>query len=134
MENVLFDGLFDSTDLQRDFAQLPDGRIFCYQDIIDLSARYANVLVDWGIKPGDRVAAQVPKSIEAVVLYLASVRAGGVFLPLNTAYTASEIEYFLGDATPHVFICDPVNYHDYANFCQNSEIRLETLGVWAGRK
>ena len=67
----------------------------------------ANALVGLGVKPGDRVAAQVEKSVEAIVLYLGTVRAGGVFLPLNTGYTPAEIEYFLGDAEPAVFVCDP---------------------------
>ena len=59
------------------------------------------------MKPGDRVAAQIEKSVAAIVLYLATVRAGGVFLPLNTGYTPAEVEYFLGDAEPAVFVCDP---------------------------
>jgi malonyl-CoA/methylmalonyl-CoA synthetase len=59
------------------------------------------------VKPGDRVAVQVEKSIEAVVLYLAAVRAGAVYLPLNTAYTLAELEYFVGDAEPKLVVCDP---------------------------
>ena len=54
------------------------------------------------VAPGDRVAVQVAKSVEAIALYLATVRAGAVFLPLNTAYTRSEVDYFLGDAEPTV--------------------------------
>ena len=69
--------------------------------------RFANALVDLGVEPGDRVAVQVEKSIEAIMLYLGTIRAGAVFLPLNTAYTAAEIEYFVGDAEPRVFVCDP---------------------------
>ena len=71
------------------------------------TGRFANALKGLGVKPGDRVAAQVEKSVAAIVLYLATVRAGGVFLPLNTGYTPAEIEYFLGDAEPAVFVCDP---------------------------
>ena len=62
---------------------------------------------DLGVKPGDRVAAQVEKSAEALMLYLGSLRAGAVYLPLNTAYTAGEIRYFLGDAEPTLFVCRP---------------------------
>ena len=58
-------------------------------------------------KPGDRVAVQIEKSVEALVLYLATVRAGAVYLPLNTAYTLHELEYFLGDAEPSLVVCDP---------------------------
>mgnify|MGYP003346775674 CR=1 FL=1 len=60
-----------------------------------------------GLRPGDRVAVQVEKSPEALLLYLGCVRAGAAFLPLNTAYTPAEIEHFLGDAEPWVFVCDP---------------------------
>ena len=60
-----------------------------------------------GSSPGDRVAVQVEKSPEALFLYLGAIRAGAVFLPLNTAYTASEVAYFVGDAKPTVFVADP---------------------------
>lgn len=69
--------------------------------------RNAAALIDAGVAPGDRVAVQVEKSLPALQLYLGTVLAGGVFLPLNTAYTAAEVSYFLGDAEPVVFACDP---------------------------
>ena len=83
------------------------GERITYADLVARTGRMANALAGLGVKPGDRVAAQVEKSVEAIVLYLATVRAGGVFLPLNTGYTPAEIEYFLGDAEPAVFVCDP---------------------------
>lgn len=76
------------------------------QDFFDLSARLATVLQEKGVNPGDRVAVQVSKSIEAMALYVACVRAGAVFLPLNTAYTESEISYFIEDASPQLFVVD----------------------------
>lgn len=88
------------------FAYLDDGSTLTYGDLFAGAERYAQALIDLGVNPGDRVAVQVHKSIEAVKLYLGTVLAGGVFLPLNTAYTPTEIEYFLGDATPAVFVCD----------------------------
>ncbi len=60
-----------------------------------------------GVEPGDRVMVQVDKSAEAVVLYLACLRAGAIYIPLNTAYTAAEVEYFMSDAEPRVFVCQP---------------------------
>ena len=60
-----------------------------------------------GVKPGDRVAAQTEKSVPGLVLYLATVRAGAVYLPLNTAYTLNELEYFITDAEPSLVVCDP---------------------------
>jgi len=83
------------------------GERISYADLVARTGKMANALAGLGVKPGDRVAAQVEKSVEAIVLYLGTVRAGGVFLPLNTGYTPAEIEYFLGDAEPAVFVCDP---------------------------
>jgi malonyl-CoA/methylmalonyl-CoA synthetase len=88
------------------FIETPAGTHLGYGDLFDLSARYAHVLADLGLRPGDRVALQVQKSIPALVLYLATLRAGGVFVPLNPAYTAAEMGYFLGNAAPHILICD----------------------------
>ncbi|MCK9381016.1 MAG: malonyl-CoA synthase [Sulfuritalea sp.] len=86
---------------------LPDGRVWTYGDVERASARMANLIVALGLKPGDRVAAQVEKTPEALVLYLAALRAGMVFLPLNPAYQRHELEYFLNDATPGLFVCRP---------------------------
>lgn len=83
------------------------GARFTYGDVEAASARMANALVALGVRPGDRVAMQVEKSIDAVMLYLGVIRAGALLLPLNTAYTPAEIEYFLTDAAPSVFVCDP---------------------------
>ncbi len=71
------------------------------------SARYAGLLVSLGVQPGDRVAVQVRKSPQALFLYLGCLRAGAVYLPLNDAYQRFEIDYFLGDATPRLFVCRP---------------------------
>ena len=77
-----------------------------YQAFFANAERMANVLVATGVSPGDRVAVQAPKTIAMLELYVATVLAGGVFLPLNTAYTPVEISYFLSDAEPRVFVCD----------------------------
>jgi len=93
------------TDPQAPLIHQPDGSIITYGDMLDRSAQFANVLIDLGVKPGDRVAVQVEKSIDALFLYLGCFRAGGVFLPLNTGYRDKELAYFIGDATPRVFVC-----------------------------
>lgn len=113
------------------FAHLPEGRRYTYRDVAEVSARFANALRELGVVPGDRVAVQVEKSIEALMLYLGTVRAGAVFLPLNTAYTAAEIDYFLGDAEPRVFVCDPARAGELAPIAAKAGAKLETLGVWA---
>ena len=72
--------------------------------------RMAAALVAAGIRPGDRVAVQAEKSVAMLELYLGSLLAGAVFLPLNPAYTAAEVGFFLGDAAPGLFVCDPARY------------------------
>ncbi len=114
------------------FAFLDDGRTYSYADMVAVSARFANALMALGVKPGDRVAVQVEKSIEALMLYLGTVRAGAIFLPLNTAYTPAEIEYFLGDAEPAVFVCDPAKAEALKPFADKAGAKLETLGVGTG--
>src|SRR5438067_11463588 len=71
-----------------------------YRDSFAAAGRIANLLVSHGVQPGDRVAVQVEKSPAALFLYLACLRAGAVYLPLNTGYTPSELSYFVGDAEP----------------------------------
>lgn len=87
--------------------ETPQGREVSYGAIAALSGRFANALVELGVKPGDRVAVQVEKSVEAVMLCLACLRVGAVYLPLNTAYTEAEVAYFLQDAQPHLLVCRP---------------------------
>lgn len=87
-----------------------EGGLFSFDDLERASAKLAHLLTDAGLKPGDRVAVQVEKSAEALLLYLATIRAGLVYLPLNTAYREAELTYFLGDASPAVLVCDPKDF------------------------
>lgn len=82
-------------------------RSLTYADVDRESARLARYLTDLGVETGDRVSVQVEKSPEALYLYLACLRGGFVFHPLNTAYQAGELAFFLGNAEPSVFVCDP---------------------------
>lgn len=86
--------------------QTPE-RNYSYDDVDQISARYARVLHALDLPRGSRIAVQVDKSPEALMLYLASLRAGLVYLPLNTAYRDAEVEYFVTDAEPAVIVCDP---------------------------
>lgn len=81
------------------------GVVYTFEQLDRMSARYANALVALGCERGDRVAVQVDKSAQALALFLACVRAGLVYLPLNTAYQRSEVSHCLADAQPSVFIC-----------------------------
>ncbi len=80
------------------------GVIWTYGDLDRASARFAAVLRARGVEPGDRVVVQAPKSMEAVALYLGVLRCGGVYVPLNTAYTEREVDFFVGDASPRVVV------------------------------
>ena len=116
-------------DLSKMFLWRPDGSALSYADLVELSGRLANALKSLGVKPGDRVAAQVEKSAEALLVYLAALRAGAVYLPLNSAYTASEIRYFLGDAEPTLFICRPESAAEMQVVATEAGVpRVETLG------
>ena len=75
-----------------------------YGQLDDLSARFAAVLRSYGVKVGDRIVVQVDKSVGAMALYLGCLRVGAIFVPLNTAYTAAEVDYFLGDSEPRLFV------------------------------
>ncbi|MGE0230337.1 MAG: malonyl-CoA synthase [Flavobacteriaceae bacterium] len=116
------------------FARLPDGRSYSYGDVDRVSAQFANLVRSLGAKPGDRVAVQVEKSIEALMLYLGVVRAGCVFLPLNTGYPPAELAYFLGDAKPALFICSPEKRGALEPVAREAGARLETLGVYRAPK
>jgi malonyl-CoA/methylmalonyl-CoA synthetase len=83
-----------------------DAPAISYGDLEAAAARIAGHLIAQGVEPGDRVALQVEKSVEAVAIYLGVLKAGAVFLPLNAAYTSAEVDYFLGDAQPRLFITD----------------------------
>ena len=102
----LYDRLITAS--QRPCFLLPDGAEITYAQLDEGAARLAALLIAKGVVPGDRVAVQTDKTPEAVMLYLAALKAGAVFLPLNTAYTASEVEYFLTDAEPALFVQDAV--------------------------
>ena len=95
------------SDPSRPFIERADGSVLSYADLLERSAQLANLFASRGVRPGDRVAVQVEKSPEALLVYLAALRAGAVYLPLNPAYTEVEIRYFLGDSTSTLFICRP---------------------------
>jgi malonyl-CoA/methylmalonyl-CoA synthetase len=88
------------------FVTWPDGRTLRYGAFMDRVHRAAGALAASGLVPGDRLALQAEKSVEALEIYAACLMTGVIFLPLNTAYTPEEIDYFLGDSEAAVFVCD----------------------------
>jgi malonyl-CoA/methylmalonyl-CoA synthetase len=126
----LFSRLFDNLDDPARLAiEMLDGQRISYGDLIARAGQIANLLVKRGVKPGDRVAAQTEKSVPGLVLYLATVRAGAVYLPLNTAYTLNELEYFITDAEPLLAVCDPSKADGIGAIAAKVGAKVETLGA-----
>ena len=127
MSGNLFARLEAIADPARLFVETAEGRRLTYGEAMALTARLANALRHLGVGPGDRVAVQVEKSVEALLLYLACVRAGSIFLPLNTAYTLAELEYFIADSEPRLIVCDPSRRETIATIAAQVGARVETL-------
>ena len=128
MTDNLFERLAATiTDPVKTAIEIPDGERYTYADIVGLTGRIAAALAARGVKPGDRVAVQVEKSVPALALYLAAARAGAVYLPLNTAYTLAELEYFIGDAEPALVVCDPSRLDGVSKIAAPFKARVDTL-------
>jgi malonyl-CoA/methylmalonyl-CoA synthetase len=107
---------------------VPGATAVSYRRLAAEISKYANALTACGVKPGDRVAVQVEKSVANVCLYLACLKAGAVFNPLNTAYTAAELEYFIEDAEPALVVVSSATAVKLcASKIKESLVRLETL-------
>ncbi len=107
---------------------LPDSPNLTGKTLFEMSGRFANVLAGYGVRPGDRVAMQAEKSPHALALYLACLRTGALFLPLNTAYTPAELDYFFSDAEPRIAVCDPNCEAQLAPTAWAKGVNLLTLG------
>ena len=97
-------------DLDGYAIETDNGLTYSWRDLELATAKMANLLGSLKLPTGARIAVQVEKSVEALMLYLATLRAGFVYLPLNTAYQSAEIEYFIGNAEPAVVVCSPKNF------------------------
>ena len=98
------------SDLNATSVETDGGLHYSWRDLDSASAMVANLWLSLGLPPGSRIAVQVEKSVEALILYLATLRSGHVFLPLNTAYQAAEMAYFVANAEPAVVVCTPANF------------------------
>jgi len=106
-----------------------DGSAISYGEILPRTGRLANLFAARGVRPGDRIAVHVEKSVEALLIYLAALRAGAVYLPLNPGYTLAEVRYFLEDAEPALFVCCPEDETAMRALCDGLEVPvLLTLG------
>lgn len=130
MANPLYDRLFGRhLGKQTPFLHLADGQTLTHADFLDMAARIANALTGMELEPGDRVAVQVEKSPEALALYAACAQAGLIFLPLNTAYTATELSYFIENSGASLIICDADDAEGLSAIAQAQNARLETLNA-----
>lgn len=128
MTNILFDALLRGHSANpAPFLETDDGAILTYAEFVTLVAKTANVLVAAGMKPGDRVMVQAPKLAQTLALYSATLQAGGVYLPLNTAYTADEMQYFIGDASPSVIVCETASVDALSPVAETCGARILTL-------
>ena len=127
MTNYLYDGVFaPHADSRKTFLYTADGEI-SFADFTALTDRIASLLVATGLAPGDRVAVQADKSVMLFALYAATVKAGGVYLPLNTGYTAAELDYFLGDAKPRIVVVSSKAEAAIASIAERIGAALMTL-------
>ncbi len=128
MTNPLYHALFAHHEgSSRVFLHLADGSMTSYADFLAMADRTANALGALGVAPGDRVAVHVEKSPQALALYAACIKAGVVFLPLNTAYTAKELDYFVGDSGAALFVCDPSEAEAMGPIAAAAGAQLKTL-------
>jgi malonyl-CoA/methylmalonyl-CoA synthetase len=115
------------TNPSRPFLVSEAGAVFSYGDMLAESGRYAHAITSLGAKAGDRVAVQTGKHVDSVWLYLACLRVGAIYLPLNPAYTPVEVAYFVSDAEPALLVCEPAGLAALRSRLGESPPRLETL-------
>ena len=128
MANPLYDKLMGKhAGKATPFLYLPDGAVITHARFLARAAQLANAITGMGLAPGDRLAVQVDKSPEALALYAACVQAGVIFLPLNTAYTASELAYFIENSGARLVVCDRAKKRSLAPMAGPLDARVETL-------
>ena len=128
MANLLFDALFaPHLNAETAFLETPDGQNITHGQFLALAAQYAEVMRDLGLEPGDRVAVQVEKSPQTLALYAGAVQAGIVFLPLNTGYTAEELDYFISDSGARLVVCDRADEQAIKLIAQQNNADVLTL-------
>ena len=129
MTNILYDKVFGSNlDNNKIFLQTEEEQV-SYKNFTILTNKIANILVSQGLNPGDRVAAQVEKSVTQLALYAATIKAGGVYLPLNTAYTPHELNYFISNARPKIIVTAKDTMGDLEKLFSSAQAIFLTLNA-----
>ncbi|QDG78288.1 malonyl-CoA synthase [Labrenzia sp. PHM005] len=130
MANPLYDQLFGKhAGKATPFLHLADGSTLTHADFLATGAQFAHVLTNRGLKPGDRLAAQIQKSPEALALYAACAQAGVIFLPLNTAYTVDELTYFIENSGASLVVCDTASEAALKPVAEGLGAKTETLNA-----
>src|SRR3954463_5665803 len=117
------------THADRVAMETPAGRIYYYADLEHEAARYAGFLRAQGVEQGDRVAVQAEKSPQSLFLYLACLRAGAVYVPLNTAYRPAELSYFLGDAQPAVMVSSTALHLEVEALARQQQLQTKVFSL-----
>ena len=130
MASPIYDALFAlHIGSESVFLHLSNDETLTYSDFLDAAARFAAALHSKGLVPGDRLAVQVEKSPQALAVYAACTQLGVVFLPLNTAYTAAEVEYFLSNSGARVLLCDAGRASALSEIAARHDADLMTLNA-----
>lgn len=130
MVNPLYDTLFGRYAGQDTaFLYLHDGRTITHAAFLEQAAQFAHVFAELGAQPGDRLAVQIDKSPEALAVYAACAQSGIIFLPLNTAYTADEITYFVENSGARILVCEGAKAEVLGPVADASGAALETLNA-----
>ncbi len=129
MSNPLYDTLFGRHIGREDaFLILPEGQL-SYADFLTRAARFAAEIKALGLQAGDRLAVQIDKSPDALAVYAACAQTGVIFLPLNTAYTAAEVAYFVENSGARLFLSTPAREPELAPMAEAAGAMLRSLGA-----
>ena len=130
MANHLYDALFGiHLGKNTPFLILPDDRVITHAEFLAKAAQYAHQITAYGLVAGDRLAVQIGKSANALAVYAACVQAGVIFLPLNTAYTGAEVEYFIDNSGAKLVLCDGEKQADITAICDRLHARLDIMNA-----
>ena len=127
--NYLFDEIFKSNETSPNIFLINENKEITYLEFNEIVNQISNYLIDINLLPGDRVAIQAEKNVIQLATYVATVKAGGVYLPLNTGYTLSELEYFFNDAQPTVIIVDDKIQNEVKNLVSYSSVSILSLNL-----
>lgn len=129
MGNHMLDAIRAASRPEALFLTTVGEKRWTYGEMLETSGRMANALVALNVQPGDRVAVQVEKGPEVLMLYLACLRAGAVYLPLNTAYTLAELDYFISDSEPRLVVVSSAAREGVAQLAAQYGAQVETLNA-----